>query len=59
MSLHHYEPAFVDNLTTSMRAELQKGLGVPGNPEVYPVLALSLSLPGIEPSTRLSRWELG
>jgi len=53
MSLHHYEPAFVDNLTTSMRAELQKGLGVPGSPEVYPVLAISLSLPGLEPSTRL------
>lgn len=53
MSLHHYEPVYVDRLTIQMRQELQKGLGRPDTPEVYPVLAISLSLPGQEPSTRL------
>ena len=53
MSLHHYEPVYLDRLTIAMRQELQKGLGRPDTPEVYPVLAISLSLPDREPSTLL------
>ncbi len=52
MSLHHYAPVYLDRLTASMRAELSKGVGVPGAPHVHYALELSPTLPGVGQVTR-------